>query len=198
MNRQSRCVVCVVAGKANYGLPMHTDTSIETRGEDQECNGQTARHRLLVPCILLLVLLVGSTWLIVNNSQQKLIEFKSRQIANVVANQAKTARSLYASSIVAKLKRDGFGASTDSDTQRGVVPIPAQFLKALAHKSDETRGGSYLFRPLSKWNLSADQGLKDEFQRWAWSKLEAQNNAQTSGPRDWQPVWRLHRLAMDC
>ncbi len=152
------------------------------------------RRKLLGACMVLLVLLIGATWLIVNNSQQKLIEFKSRQIANVVANQATTARSIYTRTVVSKLKKDGFQASTASDNTVGAVPIPAQFLKALAHDSSENSGGSYQFRPLSKWNLSAEQGLNDDFQKWAWEKLEEQDRKGSSGRIDWEPIWRIEQV----
>lgn len=152
------------------------------------------RRNLLVMCVALLCVLISVTWLIVNNSQQKLIEFKSRQIANVVATQATTARSLYSRTIVAKLKADGFSASTQSDNTIGAVPIPAQFLKALAHDSSARSGGSYQFRPLSKWNLSPDQGLKDDFQRWAWSGLERQQRNESKSAVEWTPIWRIEEF----
>jgi len=155
---------------------------------------QRGRRTLIAACIVLLCLLVTVTWAIVNTSQNKLIEFKSRQIANVVALQAKTARSIYSSTVVAKLKRDGFPASTDFESQIGSVPIPAQFLKSLAHDSNKQSDGSYQFRPLSKWNLNPDQGLKDEFQRWAWEELEAQERAGRLSPGDWKPVWQFAEI----
>ena len=154
------------------------------------------KHRALVllVSVVMLIILVSLTWLVVSTSQQKLIEYKSLQIASVVAAQATTARSLYSKSVVAKLKRDGFSASTQSEDITGSVPIPAQFLKELAHDSSERSGGSYKFRPLSKWNLSPDQGLKDDFQRWAWSELEQQNKNPGAGPIAWEPVWRIEMV----
>jgi len=156
--------------------------------------GVGRRRNMIGACLLLLFVLLIVTWTIVNNSQKELIEFKSRQIANVVASQAKTARSLYSKSVVAKLKRDGFSASTSSDDHIGSVPIPAQFLKLLSHDSSEKHKNEYRFQPISKWNLSPEQGLRDEFQRWAWAGLEQQANGVSGIPSSWKPVWRIEEV----
>src|SRR5204863_6268690 len=44
------------------------------------------------------------------------------------------------------------------------------------------------------WNLEPTQGLNDDFQRWAWSELEAQDAANPSAPLDWRPAWRFEML----
>lgn len=173
---------------------MRASTSKESRFRQIIAFGFAERRSLILACLSLLFVLLAATWLIVNNSQQKLIEFKSRQIANVVASQAKTARSLYSRSVVAKLGRDGFSASTESDGQLGSVPIPAQFLKQLAHDSAEKNQKKFQFRPLSKWNLSPAQGLRDEFQRWAWEQLELQASNQHADVVSWEPVWRIESV----
>ncbi len=156
--------------------------------------GVGERRGLILACLILLFVLLVATWLITNTSQQRLIEFKSQEIANVVATQARTARSVYTTSVVAKLKKEGFGARIDSADHIGSVPIPAQFLKQLAANSSVEHEDAFQFRPLSKWNLSPDQGLKDDFQVWAWEQLEQQQSNTPEGIVDWEPVWRIENV----
>ena len=47
---------------------------------------------------------------------------------------------------------------------------------------------------MSKWNLAADQGLSDDFQRWAWAQLEAQDRPAPKAPIAWDPVWRIETV----
>ncbi len=162
-----------------------------SNGRREQASLLKERQRPLAFLLVLLLALLLLTWLMISYSQDRLIEFKSLQTAEVVATQATSARSVYSQSVVAKLRRDGFGASTSSDQIPGAVPIPAQFLKNLSHQSSEQSNGQYRYRPLSKWNMSPDQGLKDGFQFWAWSELEKQNYNVDEASRTWEPVWRI-------
>ncbi len=173
-------------------LSFRTNNSPNTATPNQQLFG--SRYRVFFICLTLVTLLVVLTWTIVARTQNRLIEFKSLQIANVVASQATAARSVYSNSVVAKLATDGFKASTESQGTVGSVPIPAQFLKDLAHKSTEKSDGLYGFRPLSLWNLNPDQGLKDNFQHWGWQKLSEQNKGVDGTAIDWQPVWRIEDM----
>ena len=49
------------------------------------------------------------------------------------------------------------------------------------------------YKPVSKWNIEATQGLSDDFLRWAWPQLEAQDTLKPAGPIDWKPVWRFEQ-----
>ncbi len=153
-----------------------------------------SKHGLFALSIVLVSLLILLTWVIISKSQNKIIEFKSLNVANVVATQATMARSVYTKSVVSKLTKEGYGASTNSANIPGAVPIPAQFLKQLATKSRSQNDGLYSFAPLSKWNLSPDQGLTDDFQIWAWERLEAQNKNLTGEAIKWEPVWRIETI----
>ena len=148
---------------------------------------------------LLLLLCAGffATFLVaatvIRNAVQKTVEHQALNVAEIVANQATTARSVYAASIVDKLQRDGFGPHVHSETLSGYVPIPAQFLKLVGQASSRNSAHLFEYKPVSKWNLDPQQGLGDAFLRWAWPQLEQQDQAKPAGPIDWQPVWRFEQ-----
>lgn len=137
----------------------------------------------------LLIFLMG-TWLI-RDAVKKTIEHQALAVAEIVASQASTARSVYASAIVGKLTRDGFGPNVESDTLPGHVPIPAQFLKLVGQASSKESDKLYEYRPVSKWNLEPTQGLVDDFLRWAWPQQEAQDPAAPQARVAWKAVSRI-------
>ncbi len=55
----------------------------------------------------------------------------------------------------------------------------------------EQNDGLFRYKPISKWNLEPSQGLGDDFQRWAWPQLEAQDQEAPVAPIAWRPVWRI-------
>lgn len=112
-----------------------------------------------------------------------MIEFKALTLAEVVARQAASSRSTYAEHVAGKLKSDGTGqAPVDYLSEPGNVPLPAQFLKLVGKRASADSGGLYRYQPISKWNLGEGQGLRDDFQRWAWSQLEAEDEKAPAGP----------------
>src|SRR5262249_50576160 len=113
----------------------------------------------------LLLLLVGVvTWRVAFEAQAGVIEYQAVTLAEVVARQAASARSVYTRNVVEKLRRDGFGSHEDFAERPGYVALPAQFLKMLGKSATAESAGLYQYRPLSKWNLAEDQGLRDSFQ----------------------------------
>jgi diguanylate cyclase (GGDEF)-like protein len=149
----------------------------------------------LVPVFVLIMFIVtGTTFFVMINSQQRIIEHEAVKIAEIVARQALAGRSVYTAVVADKLKRDGFGPDIASDEKPGHVPLPAQFLKLVGSEASQRSDGLYRYRPLSKWNLEPTQGLRDEFQNWAWRQLEAQDAAQPNGPITWQAVWRIESV----
>jgi diguanylate cyclase (GGDEF)-like protein/PAS domain S-box-containing protein len=121
----------------------------------------------------------------------KTVEHQALAVAEVVAKQATTARSVYAREIAAKLTRDGFGPSVDSAQRPGHVPIPAQFLKLVGKAASEDTDPLFEYRPVSQWNLEPGQGLSDDFLRWAWPQLAAQDQAAPTAALKWKPVSRF-------
>lgn len=124
-------------------------------------------------------------------SQDRIMQHEALRVAEVVTHQALSSRSVYATAVADKLRQDGFGASESYHGLKGFVPIPAQYLRYVAEEVRNTNAGVYSYQPLSKWNLAPDQGLADEFQRWAWQQLELQDQAEPGGPIAWQPVWQF-------
>jgi diguanylate cyclase (GGDEF)-like protein len=165
------------------------------RVEDWKQGGIGLRRRVLITAVAFLSAVVALTGYFISRGQQTLIEFQAVQLAEIVARQSASSRSVYSDHVVGKLMRDGIGvASEHYRDERGNVPLPAQFLKLVAERISADSRGLYRYRPVSKWNLAADQGLSDEFQRWAWGQLEAQDQSAPSAPIAWDPVWRIEIL----
>lgn len=146
----------------------------------------------LLVIVFLLACLSG--YLVVRAAVVNTEEQQSLAIAEIVASQAKSARSVYSSEIAEKLKKDGFGASVNSASIRGHVPIPAQFLKLMGQASSTNMDRLYEYKPVSKWNLEPSQGVSSDFLRWAWPQLERQDKTHPAGPLNWRPVYRFETL----
>ncbi|MDH5538827.1 MAG: EAL domain-containing protein [Rhizobacter sp.] len=152
----------------------------------------------LISAVLLMLAVLGTlTWFLIQHSQQQLIEFKALSLAEVVARQAASARTVYTEHVAAKLARDGSGKASEGHAHEpGNVPLPAQFLKLVGRQASRESGGLFRYQPLSLWNLGEGQGLSDEFQRWAWSQLEAQGARAARGePVNWRSIWRVEDVA---
>lgn len=152
------------------------------------------RFHVLLISIVFLVLVSMVTWEVVSRSQEALIEFEAVKLAEIIADQASAARSAYAELAVSKLRNDGLGASEASDDLEGHIPLPAQFLRELSRRSQLDPNAVFSFRPISRWNLVPEQGIVDDFQKWAWAKLESQQSNKASGPIEWSPVWRIDEI----
>ncbi|MBI3562634.1 MAG: EAL domain-containing protein [Gammaproteobacteria bacterium] len=155
---------------------------------------QRMRLNVVVLSMVLLSLLSVSTWFVIQRGQQQLIEHQALEVAEIVAQLATSARSVYANQVVEKLRKEGTGSHEYSDTLPGYVPLPAQFLKLLGQQASRNQQGLYRYRPLSKWNLETTQGLNDDFEHWAWQQLESQDQRQPSRPITWHPVWRIEMV----
>lgn len=147
--------------------------------------------RIAVISTLLLVLVCAVTWQVVRQGQNRVIEYQAREVAEVVTRLAASGRSAYAAHVVEKLRADGFGPDVNYEQLKGYVPIPAQFLKLVGKRASEESGGLFQYRPVSRWNLEETQGIRDDFQHWAWKQLEMQDQLDPQGPIAWKPVWRV-------
>ncbi len=137
----------------------------------------------LVACLM--------AWLVVRDAINKTVEQQALVVAEIVAREATSARSVYAADVADKLKKDGFGPSVDFATLPGHVPIPAQFLKLMGRATSRGADSLYDYQPVSKWNLEPTQGLGDDFLRWAWPQLERQDRPRPTEPIVWAPVSRF-------
>jgi len=136
---------------------------------------------------------VSAYWLI-NDTITTLVKHQAVTMAEIVARQAASARSVYGKEVAGKLRQDGFGPHLDYKQQKGHVPLPAQFLKMLGKATTQDSAHLYEYWPVSKWNLEPSQGLSDDFLQWAWPQLEAQDLANPDGPIAWKPVWRIETI----
>ena len=148
-------------------------------------------RRLLLTLLAVFSLACLFGYLAVRHAVNTTVESQALAIAEVVASQATTARSVYAMEIAAKLAREGLGPHVESEGKPGFVPIPAQFLKLVGKASSENAHRLYQYKPVSRWNLEPSQGLDDEFLRWAWPQLEAQDQPNPAGPIPWKAVSRI-------
>lgn len=144
--------------------------------------------------VVVIVALVTSSYLTIVAAQQSIIETEALRVANVVTEQAIVARSIYAKSIVDRLSQSGVPVTHDFEDVKGAVPIPAQFLKMMAHEANEKNLGLYRYRPLSRWNINPNQGLVDDFQRWAFDELENQRDVSPDKNKTLKPVWRIEEV----
>ena len=141
--------------------------------------------------IMTLIAVAASTltYLIIKDTLDKTTEHQALIIAEIVARQAAAGRTVYGQEVVNKLKKDGYGANIHSAANPGFVPLPAQFLKLMAKESSKSSSDLYRYKPISRWHLEPTQGLNDNFENWAWQQLEAQDQADPSGPIDWEPAY---------
>lgn len=128
---------------------------------------------------------------VIRDTANYFVENEAVAVADIVVTLSKTARLVYSQEVVKKLQADGTGANPDYAKMHGFVPIPAQFLKMLGQASTANTAHLFQYKPVSKWNIEPTQGLDDDFLRWAWPRLEAQDQANPQNPIAWKPVWRI-------
>lgn len=148
-----------------------------------------SRSYALLVAVFILACAVG--YAVVRDAVNKTVENQALAIAEVVASQATTARSVYAREVAEKLRKDGFGPDVNFANMPGHVPIPAQFLKLVGLSASSNSDKLFAYRPVSKWNLDSAQGLSDDFLRWAWPQLESQDQGTPQKPIVWRAVSRI-------
>ncbi|HZR68538.1 MAG TPA: EAL domain-containing protein [Burkholderiales bacterium] len=170
--------------------------AVDTHTPPDHAGRETAglHRRVLLIGALCLVAVGLVTWRMVYLGQQRVIEHQALEVAEVVARSALSARSVYTSQIVEKLARDGYGSHAAFEDQAGFVPLPAQFLKMFGRVVSRENDGLFSYKPVSKWNIEPTQYLADDFLRWAWPQLEAQDQTNPTGPIAWKPVWRIEQV----
>lgn len=126
--------------------------------------------------------------------QNRIIEQDAIRSAEIVATEVQVSRTTFSEKVVNKLKKEGFGVSLDFEQHRGFVPIPAQYLRFVGSDIQQQSQGLFNFNLLSKWNLHQNQGLHDDFQRWAWAQFERQDQENPTAAIDWRPLWRIEDI----
>src|SRR5437016_5005097 len=72
------------------------------------------RRRVAVISVLFLCVVGAVTWYLVNLGQQRLIEIKALDVAEVVARLSTSSRSVYAERVVNKLQHDRIGYASET------------------------------------------------------------------------------------
>ena len=157
---------------------------------------QTKRSYLVPVFIATLLVMVGATYLLALSLKSRWLESEAVRIGNIVSRQALATRTAYTEFVADKVERDGgaAGVSDQFHAKPGFVPVPAQFVKLAGLASNRASDGLYRFRPISKWNLEPSQGLDDDFLRWGWTALAAQDRVAPAQAIAWQPVWRIEEI----
>lgn len=152
-------------------------------------------QRVSMLLLLLVVFLCTGlvAYFVIKDTVKETIENQAVAFAEIAAVEATTARSVYAKEVAEKLRLDGFGPNVNYEHMKGYVPIPAQFLKLLGQASAANTSNLFQYKPVSRWNLAEGQGLEDDFLRWAWPRIEQQDESAPSGPISWKPVWRFEQ-----
>ena len=133
-------------------------------------------------------------YFVIKDTANYFVEKQADEVAMIVGTLAKTARSVYSKEVIGKLKNDGFGAVVDYEAHKGMVPIPAQYLKILGKETTEKTAHLFQYKPVSKWNIEPTQGLYNSFVEWAWPQLEAQDELEPMGPINWKSISRIEQI----
>ncbi len=138
------------------------------------------------------------SYFLLSNSQSKLIQSQAIRVAEIVANQVLMDRKAYTELLVEKLERDGTGASVNAHELEGFIPLPAQFVRAVADNIAASESHLYQYRLMSAWNLNPNQGINSEYEASAWAELmeqEVQHKKTGSGNVAWKPFVRFEETA---
>lgn len=125
------------------------------------------------------------SYLLLEQSQSKLIRLEAIRVAEVVANQVLMDRKAYTELLVQKLEREGRGAAVNSHEIEGFIPLPAQFVRAVADNVSANNAELYKYRLLSAWNLNPNQGVVGDYEKGAWTALLDQEREAKSHGQDW-------------
>ncbi|WP_158278932.1 EAL domain-containing protein [Leucothrix arctica] len=130
--------------------------------------------------------------------EQKIIEEQAYGVADIVAHQAITGRYFYGKNVLSisrEIKAKIIKSDKDFHDKVGSnVLTPAQFLKGMAKTASEASDGLYKYRAVSKWNIAPDQGLDNEFLRFAWAELEKQDQLNPTKVIDWKPIFKVQEF----
>ena len=112
----------------------------------------------------------------------KLIESAGIQAAKDHLNALATFRTVYTEEVVQVANENGIEATHDYQKHGHSIPLPATLTILIGNRMGEAGGGARtrLYSPYPfKWRV-AEGGLRDEFQKEAWAKLNADPEAPVS------------------
>ena len=151
--------------------------------------------------IFLIVLIFGIvSGLTAEAKEEDSEEYKTAlAVAKALDIYIRATRELYTRNVVKKLEMEGGGADLDSDAHEGFVPLPAQFIRAVAFniivKQKRLKENFIEFDLRSRWNLNRNQGLQDDFEKEGWEFLARQQVGVTDLKSIlWKPFVRLETI----
>jgi diguanylate cyclase (GGDEF)-like protein/PAS domain S-box-containing protein len=151
------------------------------------------RSRTLGVLLAVFLMAGGLGYLVVKDAVTNTVEHQALAIAEIVANQATTARSVYSHDVAEKLVEERVVTLLAQMPATDAIPIPSKFLKLVGQATSAQSNKLYEYKPISRWNLEPSQGLGDDFLRWAWPQLEKQDRAKPAAPIAWQAVSRFEQ-----
>ena len=136
--------------------------------------------------------------LVVDAATVGFVDQEALTVAEVVSEQVADHHGAQAANLVAKLVPNCEEAARDHLGNGGAVSLPAQFVPDVARQLNPKRRPAYSYSLLSRWDLNNQQGLGDDFDRWAWARLATQDmqfagSGEVPGPTgfDWEPAYRF-------
>ena len=153
------------------------------------------RNRLILLIGALLTFVGVAGYVVVLDSQQRLIESQAVQVAEIVTRQAMAAHYVYSNEILGNVQQDQTNDSQiEKHNQPGKLPIPAKFMKSLALQSSLSSNGLYKYGIVSKWNLAEGQSLEGDFLKNAWKDLEKQEHKNPKQAIQWTPSYDFEEV----
>ena len=153
-----------------------------------------ARNKIIILVGALLILVGISGYFVVLDSQKRLIENQTLQVAEIVARQVTTSRSVYIDFVAEHKQRKSVDSWSEYHNDPDSLPHGALFVKEVADQASSNSQGLYKYRSISKWNVSESKGLNMDFLRTAWLELEKQDQANPKGPIDWKPTHAIQEV----
>lgn len=128
------------------------------------------RTKLIVATVpLIAAATVSSAWVIHLRDAADL-EAKLKQRARSLSTQIMAERKYYTSVVVPRIIELGGTVGADYERIHGRFPLPATFVREVSEMTAVSREG-YTANLISPWPINKDKGVKDQFQREAFTYL---------------------------
>ncbi len=133
----------------------------------------------------------------------KIVVEQARSMAQTVARQVSTDRRHYYESVASRLAGTDYAPNPlgGNDATSGHIPLAVEFVEMVARDVVSAQS-DYRYRLVSRWNISEQDALSEEFQRRGFAALMEQERAAKragllSAARaytQWEPYWELADL----
>jgi methyl-accepting chemotaxis protein len=158
-------------------------------------------HKLLLSVSGAFVVLCLVLYVSMNEASDRVIHDQSMALAATVANRVEAVRSMYTKHVVGPLQRDypELIRPTVKPAAKGEIPLPATFTHLVgdAGRSADDAQNLAHYDLISGWNIAAQKGLRDDFEREGWKFLLAQQEkirgATNGNEADYQGMLKTHK-----